>query len=639
MTISGWAKGVEYRPGAPITSGPINHSWNTVCIDGNWQLVDSHWATRYLQSEKNTPDNLVYEYDDFYFLPEPGNLVYSHCPEEPVWQLVYPAVGRGDYEDYPLVKSFFFNIGMLFLQQNQGVVYTRHGLVTLTLGYSRPTAFTFKLVYGDHMLEAVQGIQLKRYIIQETTDDRVTIYLRAPREGNYFLTLFAQPVGEKVRVENVFKATCEYKIVCNQAAGDIRPYPLCSDSNWGPGSPVRQYGLVANHKTAILAAPNGQATVSFTKTRDVRLFARLMKDGMTEDALEQCVTVDEQDNQIFVTVRLPVRGEYGLEIYANEMAREGDTFTHMCQYLVTFTDRDLGSVYGQVFDRSDLAYGTKASPMIYSAQGDQYASPTHSLGRDMPIGQQYASNTRQYPGGPQQYPGGVQQYPAGSQQYPTGQDRNGQKPDQYSTTSSLGRGSAYPDQYNTGAPNQGRISTGDNKYATAAPTYGRPGEQSPNRTGPGGKQVYQTGSQDWDGETFTKRSYHEEKENTDDGSRSYKQVSGVCSRSYKQVSGVCSRSYKQVSGVCSRSYKQVSGVCSRSYKQVSGVCSRSYKQVSGVCSRSYKQVSGVCSRSYKQVSGVCSRSYKQVSGVCSRSYKQVSGVCSRSYKQVSMQSK
>ena len=120
VTISGWAKGVEYRPGAPITSGPINHSWNAVCIDGNWQLVDSHWATRYLQSEKNTPDNLVYEYDDFYFLPEPGNLIYSHCPEEPSWQLVYPAIGRADYEDYPLVKSFFFNVGMLFLQQNQG---------------------------------------------------------------------------------------------------------------------------------------------------------------------------------------------------------------------------------------------------------------------------------------------------------------------------------------------------------------------------------------------------------------------------------------------------------------------------------------------------------------------------------------
>ena len=27
-------------------------------------------------SEKNTVDNLVYEYDDFYFLTDPGHLVY-----------------------------------------------------------------------------------------------------------------------------------------------------------------------------------------------------------------------------------------------------------------------------------------------------------------------------------------------------------------------------------------------------------------------------------------------------------------------------------------------------------------------------------------------------------------------------------
>ena len=62
VTLPGWAKGVDYKPGAPITSTPPNHSWNAVFIDGNWQLVDCHWATRYLQAERNTPESLVYEY-------------------------------------------------------------------------------------------------------------------------------------------------------------------------------------------------------------------------------------------------------------------------------------------------------------------------------------------------------------------------------------------------------------------------------------------------------------------------------------------------------------------------------------------------------------------------------------------------
>ena len=316
-----------------------------------WQLVDSHWATRYLQSERNTPENLVYEYDDFYFLTEPDQLIYSHNPEDPSWQLVAPVVSRLVFEEFPLVKSFFFTVGMHFLKQNQGVVYTKNGLLGLALGYVNPTAFTFKLTYGDKAQESVQGVHLKRYVIQETTDNSVCFYFRAPREGNYYLTVFAQIVGTQIKVENIFKAAIEYKIVCDSAAGDIRPYPQCSDSNWGPGAPVHQYGLIPSHKEALLQAPGGRAEVSFKKTRDVRLYARLTKDGMYEDQLEQCITVREQDDQIYVSVNLPARGEYGLEVYANEPAREGDTFTHICQYLTVYSDRDLRSMYPQVYDQ------------------------------------------------------------------------------------------------------------------------------------------------------------------------------------------------------------------------------------------------------------------------------------------------
>jgi hypothetical protein len=374
VTLSGWAKGVDYKPGMPITSTPPNHSWNAVYIDGNWQLVDCHWATRYLQSERNTPENLVYEYDDFYFLTEPGMLVYSHCPEETSWQLLHPAKSRTEYEEFPLVKSFFFSIGMQFLQQNRGIVFTKRGIVTITLGFTQPTAFTFKLALGETGSENLQGFPLKRYVIQETTENRVTFYFRSPREGNYYITVFAQQVFDRIKIENVFKAACEYKIICDAAAADIRPFPLCSDANWGVGAPVRQYGLTASHTTALLAAPNGRADVSFIKTRDVRLFARLVKDGMSEDVLENAVNIREQDNQVFVTVQLPTVGEYGLEVYANEPLREGDTYTHVCQYLCAFTDRDFGTLYGQVYDRADLAYGMQAGPMTYNAPAGQYAT-------------------------------------------------------------------------------------------------------------------------------------------------------------------------------------------------------------------------------------------------------------------------
>ncbi len=326
------------------------------------------------------------------------------------------------------------------------------------------------------MAEAIQGIALKRYVIQETTENRVTFYFRSPREGNYYMTVFAQQIGERIKVENIFKAACEYKIVCDQAAGDIRPYPVCSDANWGPGAPVKQYGLTPSQTTAIVEAPNGRADVSFAKSRDVRLYARLSKEGIDEATLERAVTIREQDNVIYITVNLPTRGEYGLEVYANEPSREGDTFTHMCQYLTSYTDRDFGSTYGQVFDRSDLNPQYQASPLQYHPPGATFVAAPGDQSRAGPgQGPQY--------GGP---PGQGPQYggPPGGMQY-------------------------------RGGPTH--------EVAQAAPgVYGAPGTQY-GGADPKGKQVFSTSSKDWDGNTYTEKSYREETEASEDGSRVYRQ--------------------------------------------------------------------------------------------------------------------
>ena len=128
MTITGWAKGVDYRPGVAITSQPLNHSWNAVYVDGDWQLIDSHWGTRFLQSESNVAENLVYEFDDFYFLTIPEQLAYTHRPQDSIWQLLSEPQTADQFEDYPLVKSYFFHNKMHFLpNQNHGVVHTKNG--------------------------------------------------------------------------------------------------------------------------------------------------------------------------------------------------------------------------------------------------------------------------------------------------------------------------------------------------------------------------------------------------------------------------------------------------------------------------------------------------------------------------------
>ena len=130
VTLSGWAKGVEYKPGMPITSTPPNHSWNAVFIDGNWQLVDCHWSTRFDPSGKDSGEKLIDSYDDFYFLTEPAAMIYSHFPSVPVWQLLDTPWTIMEFEDHPHVRSHFFSLGLQMLQETHGVLYTRKVLKT-----------------------------------------------------------------------------------------------------------------------------------------------------------------------------------------------------------------------------------------------------------------------------------------------------------------------------------------------------------------------------------------------------------------------------------------------------------------------------------------------------------------------------
>jgi len=84
-------------------------------------------------------------------------LIFSHLPVQFQWQLLHPAVSRHEFESYPLVKSVFFAAGMQFPDHPaSGILHTRRGIVTLSIGITRLTTITFRLLYGASGLKTVQ---------------------------------------------------------------------------------------------------------------------------------------------------------------------------------------------------------------------------------------------------------------------------------------------------------------------------------------------------------------------------------------------------------------------------------------------------------------------------------------------------
>ncbi|WAR22641.1 HIL-like protein, partial [Mya arenaria] len=344
--LTGFAKGLDYRPGDKFKGTEYNHSWNAVNIDENWYLVDSHWATRYLISEKNQPENLVYEYDDFYFMTDPEQLIYSHWAQKAEWQMLAHPLTLQEFEELPLVKSYFFKCGMFFISHQKGVVQTRKGNISITVGFVKPTNFTYKIVLAENGDEMYQGNKLKSYGLQETRHNQASFTLRAPKTGSFYLTIFAQLLTGDIGVKNVFTAAAEYKVNADSPAHDAVPLPNCSDSNWGPGIPLDQLGIIPSQKDAVIPTQEGKVTLEFQKTRPTFILCKLRRPGLKnssiqcvfsqEDELERCVVEADQGDRIVVTVTLPHKGEYGFEVYGNDPNKDGDTYTHVCQYFLHY---------------------------------------------------------------------------------------------------------------------------------------------------------------------------------------------------------------------------------------------------------------------------------------------------------------
>ncbi|KAF7261959.1 Kyphoscoliosis peptidase [Paragonimus skrjabini miyazakii] len=297
--------------------------------------------------------------------------VYSHFPEDPRWQLLPVPLTLTQFESLPLTKSQFFKCAIDFLEQHHGVVYTQDGRLRMTLGFWRPGGFTYKLQYlttsaGHRHPETLPAspsdlsdkvpnldVDLKGFLLQETTKDKLNYYFRLPAAGVYYLTIYAQELSNlTIGRESTFRAACEYKIVCDAPASDAQTYPTCHDANWGPAWPhVQHYALEPSHSEGVISVtakrdlttstdgptlPPATVDIHFGKQRpEVSLLAKLHRNGVPDDFLDQYQRVVETARKTQFHVTLPEPGEYGLEIYANEPA-EGDTYTHMCQYLIHY---------------------------------------------------------------------------------------------------------------------------------------------------------------------------------------------------------------------------------------------------------------------------------------------------------------
>lgn len=103
VKVSGQGKGVGYAAGKKTE----NHAWNAVRVQGQWRLIDSTWGAGDL-----TAMGFNKRFKENYFLAVPGQMIFTHLPTDPKWQLQSPLVTAEQFTKWPRVPGTLFNYGV-----------------------------------------------------------------------------------------------------------------------------------------------------------------------------------------------------------------------------------------------------------------------------------------------------------------------------------------------------------------------------------------------------------------------------------------------------------------------------------------------------------------------------------------------
>ena len=198
--ISGNVKGPGYKAGS-LASGDDTHAWNAVLLEGKWQLIDCTWGAGHMISTAGGP-RYARGFNDYYFLPSPGEMIYSHFPEIRRWQMLTPPQTQTHWEQLPLAHSAFFRCGLRFHSHHTAVV-TSEGPFSVSLSGPDKTRVFAQLNSDREMLD-------DQWTLTQHLNGRIVVHCFFPKPGDYDLSIFAAPDHHS----SGFEKAAEYSVHC-----------------------------------------------------------------------------------------------------------------------------------------------------------------------------------------------------------------------------------------------------------------------------------------------------------------------------------------------------------------------------------------------------------------------------------------
>ncbi len=210
-TIDGYSKGRGYQPCSEFT-GQSDHAWNAVKLDGNWYLVDCTWGAGHVDQR----GEYIREFDEHYFLTPPEEFIYDHFPSDENWQLLDDPIDLAEFENMPLLKSYFFKYG-LKLASHRDCLIESDGSARVSLLAPSEIALIAEVIYDHTYLP-------DNLTLVQKNGDTCQINALFPSNGEYILRIYAAASGNS---DNMYDWVMDYKVMVANANRAYSEFPKC----------------------------------------------------------------------------------------------------------------------------------------------------------------------------------------------------------------------------------------------------------------------------------------------------------------------------------------------------------------------------------------------------------------------------
>ena len=324
IIVNGSLRTVFFKPGESLDDD--EHHWNLVFCGQGWRIVDTYLgcSKSLIFFGENEPRR-VHGLDEFYFLADPAQVIHSHFPEDPKYQLLDPPLTLEQFKQQPLLAPAFFEYGIQLKSHSSLLTSHSENEVVLKLELPKNAQVAFKnklqLRQKNDFVRTANKVELDTCVFNQVQNEVAEFTVRAPVKGCYNLSIYGRQVTEDDNRNSKFDMVASFFLQCNTVFKDTNPPPKAVPNSLKRSLqiPLLATSPLTDLSSVVETDKFGFAVIRFEMDKPKGYLCHLSKVPDGPD-LEGNVIQRTVGKVRIVFLKCPEPGEYVLKLLGNSEA-------------------------------------------------------------------------------------------------------------------------------------------------------------------------------------------------------------------------------------------------------------------------------------------------------------------------------